>query len=41
MERLAIQGGKPVRDSGLSFGRQSIDDEDNPKIDRIKFEVYS
>ena len=28
MEPLAIQGGKPIRDSLLSYGHQSIDDDD-------------
>ena len=28
MNKLAIQGGKPVRDSMISYGRQWVDDED-------------
>ncbi len=35
MSKLAIHGGKPVRDSFLSYGRQSIDDNDIQAVVRV------
>ena len=35
MEKLAINGGKPVRDTYLSYGRQYIDEDDIAAVTRV------